>query len=695
VLENTARVEGGGVFIYSSNLGPVISQFSVRGNTARGGDGGGLYMRVFLGAGSQPARIENGDISDNTAAIGNGGGVYFSGFSGVQRAELTNVVVKGNLADGAGAGRGGGIYMLDTSPVATNVTIESNTAYVDGGGMWLVVNQGQAQRSIFQRSKIRSNVARSGSGGGVYLTSQAAVNVPGILDTVFESNSAAYGGGLWLQYVIPSLRVDISSSSFIGNRANYTGGGLWTSASKMRLVGVSFASNTAGSSGAGYSASLFSSSSSGDLIILSSSFQSNAALNGGGGLLSVGLALTVTNTSFSTNDGGSAEGGAISAKLSSSSTFSLTDCQLRSNVAAVGGAVSASADEDVACVDIENAPAGTVPACVSSCPIVTLSGSVFDSNRAASSGTERNGGGSAHFVRVSAIVSGASSFNNNTAVGLREVYGGSLYSQFGCLQLTSATFTANSVLGSRFDAFGGAIAAVQSSVVGTGATFTSNSVGANVEANQIRALGGAILLQTSRGRLSGCDFVSNVAGGPGASGFGGAAALDSQSFCIVENGARFTKNRASGPSEAVGAGGALAVILQSGASILSGADFENNTAGTGGAVFMQSTDQVSATDTIIRYNAAYQGGALGLVAATASLTRATIRFNTASYRAGAIYMNAESKLNTTLGSISDNSAQYLGGVYDLSNRWTQSGTIVSDNVPEYYGTNFLILSVKI
>ena len=131
-------------------------------------------------------------VEDNSADIG--GGIYLSGSDAI----IENVVIKNN-----GASFGGGMYVTNGSPIINGVTIENNIAYW-GGGIYF-----ENAEPIIQHSKLRNNEAFI-EGAGLYQSGGS-----GLIEwTAFEHNNGYdYGGGI----VAYQSTLEFNQTTFAGN----------------------------------------------------------------------------------------------------------------------------------------------------------------------------------------------------------------------------------------------------------------------------------------------------------------------------------------------------------------------------------------------------------------------------------------------------------------------------------------------
>jgi hypothetical protein len=155
--------------------------------------------------------IQNGKI-----ASGDGGaGIYQEGFG---NALLTQVTVWGNRVEGS-PGYGGGV-LIEGNMTMDDVTIQENTAYGVGGGVYTALNS----NLTMNRSSVILNEAPSG--GGIYLNDDALLENDTIYFNMGSSNSGiiqmydasiltmyhvtVYGNRLWETPTIPTNGMALS-----------------------------------------------------------------------------------------------------------------------------------------------------------------------------------------------------------------------------------------------------------------------------------------------------------------------------------------------------------------------------------------------------------------------------------------------------------------------------------------------------
>ena len=233
VSNNTAAGSGGGIL----NRGTLnLTNTTITQNTADGssGGGGGIYNSP-----DTVLTINNSTISNNEATTGYGGGIYNS-----TGATLTTnyTTINGNSADegGGGISSWSGRLTLDYTLVHSNLS-------TSGGGLDIRDSQGNDQ-ALIRYSIFRDNTS---NGGGGLSTNRKLI----ISNSTISGNTSkavlgvvGYGGGV---YSYSSLStVTIVNSTISGNNAQADGGGLYVnSEAALNLFNVTVAGNTSNSDG--------------------------------------------------------------------------------------------------------------------------------------------------------------------------------------------------------------------------------------------------------------------------------------------------------------------------------------------------------------------------------------------------------------------------------------------------------------
>lgn len=311
-ISNNESLEwGGGMNLFSDIHDVTLTNCTIQNNTTLGtgglgANGGGINMRHTFGG---TITITNGSVSNNTG-IGYGGGICallnqilnisgtivsnnsvndnpgFSDFgigggiyySGALTTTMTNVTISNNHAD-LGTGAGGGGIFADTGPInitggsitgntsregagvcvedaditLTNLTIGTNSAKVNGGG--LLIRSTATGTTTLDGVTFTSNSADSdnngtGDGGAIHRAA-GTLNLNNTI-TIGGSgmaNSAVNGGG------IANAGGSLSKTSGLLTVANNTaknhGGGLYFTSGTINIQKANIISNTANSDNSG------------------------------------------------------------------------------------------------------------------------------------------------------------------------------------------------------------------------------------------------------------------------------------------------------------------------------------------------------------------------------------------------------------------------------------------------------------
>ena len=180
----------GGGAIYASESDITVTDCTFKDNTAIFGQGGAIYADQ-----GTTGTIENNTITDCSAAHtadakSHGGGIYCR--------LADDMEITGNNISGCAAQYGGGIAIIvsdddkcGTITLADN-TINGNTAYERGGGLYLVQNSPGTIK--LQSGTISNNSAKWGGGIDYTVHSMETLTLTNVLIT---GNSAVRGGGVW------------------------------------------------------------------------------------------------------------------------------------------------------------------------------------------------------------------------------------------------------------------------------------------------------------------------------------------------------------------------------------------------------------------------------------------------------------------------------------------------------------------
>lgn len=500
----------------------VAIDSTIRGNyfSAIGEWGGGAYACALtnctisenLRGGVVGCSLDHCFVLNNTNSY-NGGGAAQSVLNGCE--------IDGNQASGLG----GGIYDC----VLNNCTLSNNWAGNGGGGAYFDFNQTNAPGG----NNILIGNSTLANGGGLYLGSGGGgINNWAVTNWSFFTNLAGRdGGGLYLT----SLASAVSNCTFAGNSAGGNGGGFSPSVTgnPVRIGNCIFAGNLAtGNGGGAYNVALDNSivtanqGGNGGGVYGSVSncvVDGNIARTNGGGLYfsAVSLFTFVPNSQFTNNsavNGGASYGG------------NFTNCAFVANSALTnGGAVA----------------------------LGSLSHCLVISNQAGFGG----GVNSSQFYPATQITAIACDFIGNSA----SMDGGGIYSTaVGPVTGTNCNFTGNSALRNG------------------GAVFQGSFGGGTISGNSALNGGG-----TYNSAVSHCTVFSNTAAGNG-----GGVCNGSISYCVLSNNVAVTN----------GGGSYNAGLIN---SLECG-----NSAANGGGAYLGSL----ANSTIVGNNATTAGGGTYFVA---------------------------------------------------------------------------------
>jgi len=187
-------------------------------------------------------------ISGGTESTGVGGGGIISGSIG-NSLTLTNCVISGNSATGAGTFGGGGISHEGGNLTITGCTFTGNSTTASGGAVGYsagdpLIRLPATGTLVVSGSTFSSNTANSAAAGGGALDLfdfNLSTGAYSVSTSSFSGNSAAGGRGGAI--VVESGPLALTTSSLSGNSAAVQGGGLYNSGTSIvtysRLTGNS------------------------------------------------------------------------------------------------------------------------------------------------------------------------------------------------------------------------------------------------------------------------------------------------------------------------------------------------------------------------------------------------------------------------------------------------------------------------
>ena len=305
---NVAQLGGGGIHAEDSNL-KVSSNLTVSNNTAQ--LGGGIYSdnNTFSSVGH--------NVVERNVATYYGGGIFI-------RRTLFICTGKNTFIANSAEEGGGGIYATANSTLSLDGvnTFRTNRGHASGGGIWL-----DNSNLILSGLSHFVECAASYEGGAIYSYAATASLTS---NNTFESNTATTGGGLHARWSHVSVTetskfekniavfgsgiyTDNStfefngSSTFRGNKANYSGGGIYAARSVLNFLGTnSMTENHAARDGGG----IYTRDGSTVNLLGSSNYQGNLADYTGGGISAFQSSFKLGGqTTFESNK--AAEGGGL------------------------------------------------------------------------------------------------------------------------------------------------------------------------------------------------------------------------------------------------------------------------------------------------------------------------------------------------------------------------------------------------
>ena len=242
-------------------------------------EGGGVWNsatgRMIITGSSFSGNEANGDDADN------GGGAIFNDGGRLFVAD-TDVSDSDALGE---SGSGGGLLSVDGSVTLNGVTFDGNEASRAGGGIEVIDGVLRLNDSDLTANSVGDDqtAGNPGNGGGLHVTGMSTITrIAG--GTVSGNTAASEGGGLWNQagslMVVSGGTIIVGNDAF-GDAADTGGGGIYNNGGDLTLNGVNIRENGA-TGAAGSGGGLFSTD--GRVRILDSSIAANIASRAGGGI---------------------------------------------------------------------------------------------------------------------------------------------------------------------------------------------------------------------------------------------------------------------------------------------------------------------------------------------------------------------------------------------------------------------------
>ncbi|MBX7106303.1 MAG: right-handed parallel beta-helix repeat-containing protein, partial [Gemmataceae bacterium] len=410
VVDNGADVDDGNV-----SAGNVTLREAIRISNA---SVGGPDTITFSGLNGTTITLVSGELSITDGVIINGPGAANLTISGAVAVSATNRIFNINVP-----GIGGDIKISGLTFAGGNVT-------GSGGAITLADETADFTNVSFSGNKASSN------GGAINTTTNASVTLTGC---TFTNNTATSSGGAVAIGAGTNL-LTVTNSTFTGNSAGVQGGAIQGGSTiTLTVSGSTFTSNTATTGGGAINVGV------GMHSISNSTFSKNngGGASGVGGALNLPSANTVvgiSNSTFSNNTAGSA-GGAINGV--STLTLNIDDSKFTGNFAtATGGAIR-----------------------------VARAATTVTMNNTTVSGNTGTGGGGIYFLAGGSLTVNNSTIDTNVA---STAGGGGMRLGAATVAITNSTISGNNAV------TGGAgirLAVVGASLTLANTTVTNNSTG--------------------------------------------------------------------------------------------------------------------------------------------------------------------------------------------------------------------------
>lgn len=269
LTKNTAGISGGGIYILKSD-GSMMNCICDH-NLAESHGGGGSIEESNI-------RIEDSSFSENTLYYGRGGGLNVYAGSIL----LTGTTISGNN----GASQGGGAYFEYLTANITGCAFCENSRDLictDGGGTVFY-----RCNTTLRNTRVNGNVAFNRFCGGCALHWSNAT----IINTSVNANTGGYEGGTTLL----SSTLHAKDSEFCRNVADFNGGGIYCSDSKISLESSAVDWNGAMTGGGVYGLNS-------GITTYNSSLSNNRDFERGGGANLLASYITMENSTISENTG--------------------------------------------------------------------------------------------------------------------------------------------------------------------------------------------------------------------------------------------------------------------------------------------------------------------------------------------------------------------------------------------------------
>lgn len=625
VKNNKSTSHGAGIAAYSSNV--LLSGGSILNNDSDIANGGGLYLQDCK------SKFVGGIISGNKTKRG----------EGEDGLEINNT------------GFGGGVYIKETSPGASEFILEGSTISgnmaCSGGGVLL--NGGDFNMT---GGEIKENEG-VWHGGGICVIGATSFNITSG-DIINNFTTEKNGGGIYFE--VKGVTMNINGGAISNNEArNKIGGGVYVKAGSLNITKGKVSDNISGGNGGGIN---FNSEDSGVLKISGGSVSGNAtSLGDGGGIYVAQGSLVLEEGDVSNNrtiKSGSSGGGIY---------FGPTD---NGGISVNGGIISGNT-----CPNIGAGLSVTKGS-------LNIVGGEIHTNTSGFAG-----GGLAYSGGLSVTVDGGKIYNNSA-----DAMGGGVYLVKGSMTLKGGQIYSNTVISNNTERGGGGIYVLESATDLTisggkiykneaasgggmfvcgkddaGATLTITD--GDIYENTARYQGGGLFVRTPKTvTIDNGKIRKNVAmhlnENDVFSGNGGGILLGKGAGNLLVRGGSISENTAY-------TGGGLCFL--SGRCTIDGGSISNNSVTRNGAgIYVYDASGLDITNGIIDYNKAQNMGGGIFVDAhnnplTVNILGGSIDSNEAVLGGGIAVSQAQSIVRMTGGGITNNQARSGGGAYVVKN----------------------------
>ncbi len=342
-LNGNSSMRAGGAIEDNSVAGNILTlsgvDFTGNSTGAAPGNGGAVHI-----TGEGDSTITQGTASGNTAA--SEGGAFWNGTGEMI---IDDVIIDGNIAEGADADNGGGgVFNNGGTLFITNGTAITNNqatgASGSGGGLLSTAGDVTVQDASFE-----SNAANRAGGAIEIIDGTLGFSISTMIgnDVNGTAGTAAPGNGGGLHVTGNSGTIIIEDSTISGNEAAREGGGLWNqSGTTMTVTQTTLDGNssfgTAEDDGGG---AIFNNG--GILEVMSSTLSNNAAAgatSAGGGIHNADGGDVILMVSTVTGNTSNGVGGGV---YDNGASFEINAATIATNVALMGGGIASDANTTI------------------------------------------------------------------------------------------------------------------------------------------------------------------------------------------------------------------------------------------------------------------------------------------------------------------------------------------------------------